>query len=149
MVKNAFCTTLIFFILFNITIRVQAGDNPFRGPWDQPPAVLDAKSSQWNLKETQSPFLLQNLAIKGLLFFQRTISPIDGDRCPMYPSCSTYCIESIRKHGIVLGSIMTTARLTQEKGEMKDAPKIIVNGSYQFYDPVENNDFWFPNSSKY
>jgi len=38
---------------------------------------------------------------------------------------------------------MTAARLTQERGEMKVSPIIIINDSKLFYDPVENNDFWF------
>ncbi|MCL4192377.1 MAG: membrane protein insertion efficiency factor YidD [Thermoguttaceae bacterium] len=37
--------------------------------------------------------------------YQYTISPLIGQRCRFYPSCSNYFIEAIRKYGALRGSI--------------------------------------------
>ena len=143
MMKKYFLETFFLLVLFLMPIQATAREDSFRGPWKQPSAAIQKKTYPWNSKERELPSLFHNLVIQGLLFYQRTISPINGDRCPMYPSCSTYSVQSIKKHGFVLGSIMAAARLTQERGEIKVSPIIIANDSKLFFDPVENNDFWF------
>ncbi|NWF57549.1 MAG: membrane protein insertion efficiency factor YidD [Syntrophaceae bacterium] len=83
-------------------------------------------------------------AIQGVMrFFQRSISPVDGDRCPCHPTCSQYGVEAVRKHGVLAGLVMTFGRLIHESDEIRQAPLIQVYGSYRYYDPVENNDFWW------
>ena len=47
-------------------------------------------------------------AIRG---YQRFISPWLGVRCRFKPSCSLYGYESIRKHGVVVGSAKTAWRI--------------------------------------
>jgi putative membrane protein insertion efficiency factor len=75
--------------------------------------------------------------------FRRHISPIDGDRCPMVPSCSQYSLEALNKHGLVMGWIMTCDRLLRcGRDELAIAPRIIVDGGWRCYDSVEDNDFW-------
>lgn len=77
-------------------------------------------------------------------FFREYISPIDGDRCPMHPTCSAYAVESLRKHGPVLGWIMTCDRLLRCGGdEIARSPLVRINDKYYCDDPVENNDFWY------
>ena len=64
--------------------------------------------------------------------------------CPMHPSCSEYCSQAIARHGLVLGWMMTTDRLMRcGRDEMKFAQRVLVNGNWKFYDPVEYNDFWW------
>ncbi len=76
--------------------------------------------------------------------FKKHISPIDGDRCPMYPSCSQYSLDAFNKHGLLMGWIMTCDRLLRcGRDEMTSAPRIMVNGRQRCYDSVENNDFWW------
>lgn len=52
---------------------------------------------------------------KGLLailfFYKRVISPLLGNRCRFYPTCSDYMAESIRLHGVFRGIGMGTGRL--------------------------------------
>ncbi|MEW6614123.1 MAG: membrane protein insertion efficiency factor YidD [Thermodesulfobacteriota bacterium] len=86
--------------------------------------------------------ILNMVFIKGIKFFQNVISPVDGDRCPMYPACSDYSIQALRKHGPFLGFVMIADRLMHERDEMTSASTVIVNGIRRYYDPVENNDFW-------
>ena len=76
--------------------------------------------------------------------FKKYVSPVDGDRCPSYPSCSSYSIRAFKKHGFVMGWLMTVDRLIHEGSEEKKvSPVITVNGMRKIYDPVENNDFWW------
>ena len=76
--------------------------------------------------------------------FKRHVSPIDGDRCPMYPSCSQYSLEASNKHGLLMGWIMTCDRLLRCGGDgLKTAPRITVDGRTRCYDSVEENDFWW------
>lgn len=75
--------------------------------------------------------------------YQSYVSPVYGNRCPMSPSCSQYGIDAIRKHGPVVGIVMTSGRLMHEADERKLAPIRKSGERYLFVDPVENNDFWF------
>jgi len=77
-------------------------------------------------------------------FYQRHISGIDGNRCPMYPNCSRYCAQAIRKHGFGLGWIMACDRLLRcGRDEVRLSPRIRVNGRELTFDPVSANDFWW------
>jgi putative membrane protein insertion efficiency factor len=83
-------------------------------------------------------------------FYQNHISGIDGNRCPMYPQCSQYSAQAIRKHGVVLGWIMACDRLLRcGKDEVRLSPHIKINGRELTFDPVSANDFWWfsPNPS--
>jgi putative membrane protein insertion efficiency factor len=40
------------------------------------------------------------LLIRG---YQKAVSPWLGNRCRFHPSCSNYCIEALRQHGMVHG----------------------------------------------
>ncbi len=73
-------------------------------------------------------------------FFRRYVSSVDGDRCPMYPSCSTYAMEAFKKCGLLKGWIMTCDRLLRCGGdETKYVPLVRINGKALFCDPVSNN----------
>jgi putative component of membrane protein insertase Oxa1/YidC/SpoIIIJ protein YidD len=76
-------------------------------------------------------------------FFRTTISPVDGDRCPMYPTCSQYGEEAFRKHGSILGLLLVVDRLFHEWSETALAPVIHVHGVKRYWDPLEANDSWF------
>ena len=59
----------------------------------------------WNLPRT---------AMMGLIrFYQLAISPMLGPTCRFQPTCSTYAIESLKKHGMVWGSIKTAWRIVR------------------------------------
>ncbi len=84
-----------------------------------------------------------NFLIQAIRFYQQYISPVIGDRCQMYPSCSSYAIEVIKKHGCLIGSVMTSDRLIHEANETDHAPLIEIDRDYGYYDPVSGNDFWW------
>ncbi len=83
----------------------------------------------------------ENVFIK---FYQEHISVVDGNRCPMYPSCSAYASQAIEKHGPVLGWVMACDRLVRcGRDEIYESKTIIVSGRKSVYDPVVANDFWW------
>jgi hypothetical protein len=85
-----------------------------------------------------------------LSLYKNHISPVDGKRCPSYPSCSSYAEQAFKKHGFVMGWMMTVDRLIHEgKEETSVSPFVVVDGEVKIFDPVENNDFWwYPRKEK-
>ena len=51
------------------------------------------------------------LLIKFVRFYQRFISPLFPPSCRYSPSCSTYMIHAIEKHGAIKGVIMGLGRI--------------------------------------
>lgn len=112
-----------------------------------------ARAAEWGPWEERSPAPLATAArsegtaglplIALIRVYQAWLSPVYGDRCPMTPSCSRYAADAIRKHGPVLGIVMTSGRLMHEADERRFAPIRTSGGRTLFFDPVENNDFWF------
>jgi putative membrane protein insertion efficiency factor len=54
--------------------------------------------------------------MKTLLMFcirayQLGISPLLGQTCRFYPSCSNYAMEALREHGMLKGGMLAAARL--------------------------------------
>ena len=52
---------------------------------------------------------------KILLFiigvYRKIISPLIPPRCKYYPTCSTYAVQAIEKHGAVKGTLLAAWRL--------------------------------------
>ncbi len=124
---------IIIFSLFPRFVELSiSNDDPFKGPWGK-----NTKTTSQIKKTTTNP-------LKHLVgFYKDYISPIDGSKCPMYPTCAQYSIECFEKHGLIMGWLMTCDRLFHEADEMKQTPMILINDRFRFYDPVENNDFWW------
>ncbi|MCD4742754.1 MAG: membrane protein insertion efficiency factor YidD [Desulfobacteraceae bacterium] len=80
----------------------------------------------------------------GMNFFQEHISPIDGNRCSSYPSCSQYSNTAFKKHGAVMGWIMACDRLVRcGRDTATLSKKVVINSEVFAFDPVEANDFWW------
>jgi len=78
-------------------------------------------------------------------FFQNYLSAADGDRCPMTPSCSSYAIQAIRRHGAVKGWIMACDRLMRcGHDELRHSPAVRTASGIRCQDPLDNNDLWQP-----
>lgn len=76
--------------------------------------------------------------------FRNFISGADGDRCAMFPSCSTYALEAVRRHGSIIGWVMTCDRLMRcGLDETRHTPPVRIGRRILSSDPVENNDFWW------
>ena len=51
------------------------------------------------------------MLIAIIRFYKYFISPLLGDRCRFYPSCSSYSLEALQLHGAIIGSYLTLKRL--------------------------------------
>ncbi|MDO9516347.1 MAG: membrane protein insertion efficiency factor YidD [Syntrophales bacterium] len=114
---------------------------PFE-PWEFGDRMASPSTAQ---DEKRSVSLPARMALEGLNFFSEYISKVDGDRCPMYPTCASYSRQVFKKHGFFMGVVMTSDRLIHEGSEMRYAPLVKVGGSVRYYDPVSENDFWWYN----
>ena len=82
--------------------------------------------------------------LRLISFYKNHISPLDGNRCPSYPSCSSYAEQAFQKHGFIMGWMMTVDRLIHEGNEETSvSPFVYMDGEVRIFDPVENNDFWW------
>ena len=53
----------------------------------------------------------QNLCIAFLKLYRTIVSPLYGDVCRYFPSCSAYALEAFTVHGAVRGLGLTVSRL--------------------------------------
>lgn len=54
---------------------------------------------------------MKQLTLKTIKFYQKFISPLSGDNCRFYPSCSEYSYQVIKKHGFKKGVFFSFRRL--------------------------------------
>ncbi len=73
-----------------------------------------------------------NLVIKLIKIYQKYYSPYKGTKCPYYPSCSEYGLQSVKRFGTVRGLILTFFRIVRcnpfSKGGVDPVPE--VNDNY-------------------
>ena len=124
------------------------GGAAFGAPWsasERAPITPDAAAAEpappaARVKQTSVPTIFLLGAVK---FYQVAISPADGSSCLLYPTCSGYSVIALRKHGPIMGFVMTSERVMRNHtGEYY--PAIYKFGRWRNYDPIEANDFWFP-----
>ena len=70
----------------------------------KPAAVLVGRTL-WNLP--------RNSLILLLMTYRKVISPLYGQVCRFFPSCSAYALEAITVHGAVKGSWLAARRLVR------------------------------------
>ena len=122
--------------------HVASGDDTSFAPWEvgSQPVSTTASCSVEKCKDI-SP--LSGAAVSCINFFSEYISRVDGDRCPMYPTCASYGRQALQKHGFFVGVVMTTDRLMHEGNEMDYAPLVKTGNRMRYYDPVAGNDYWW------
>ena len=101
------------------------------GPWEASATSPNPPSLQ-----AGDPF---DRAIRN---FQKYISPLDGARCPMYPTCSAYARQALHKHGALLGVFMTADRLMHEGDPVEQQEPLLKWGHRRYFDPLEKNNYW-------
>ena len=72
-------------------------------------------------------------------FYHNRISGRDGARCPYYPTCSAYGLQSIQRRGWIVGTLLVTDRLLREYPWMQrfdHYPFITPHDTPRLYDPV-------------
>ena len=72
------------------------------------------------------PLVPRNLGLAVLHAYRSVISPLYGDVCKYYPSCSAYAVGAVQQHGLLKGSALTAARLARchpwARGGVDDVP---------------------------
>jgi putative membrane protein insertion efficiency factor len=55
--------------------------------------------------------VIRTVLIALIRAYQYAISPLLGQRCKYYPSCSSYAIDALREHGAIRGLGLASWRL--------------------------------------
>jgi putative membrane protein insertion efficiency factor len=77
--------------------------------------------------------VLAYILIAPIKIYQWTISPMLGDVCRYYPSCSKYAVGALKVHGPVKGLLLTAYRLVRCTPFSKGG-----------VDPVPERGYWQP-----
>jgi len=68
----------------------------------------------------------RNVGILILRVYRAVISPLYGDVCRYYPSCSAYALGAVQEHGLAWGSALAARRLSHchpwSEGGIDDVP---------------------------
>lgn len=75
--------------------------------------------------------MLKKLLIFPIKLYKKYISPLLGNHCRYWPTCSTYMIQAIEIHGAVKGLILGTWRILRCNPWSKGG-----------YDPVPPKGMW-------
>jgi len=54
---------------------------------------------------------MKQLLLLLIKIYQFFISPLTGQNCRFYPSCSAYAVEAVQKHGSLKGSLLAAKRI--------------------------------------
>ncbi|MFT4157422.1 MAG: membrane protein insertion efficiency factor YidD [Microbacterium sp.] len=57
------------------------------------------------------PLLPRNLVLGFLTAYRAVISPLYGDVCAYYPSCSAYAVGAVQQHGALRGALLSAWRI--------------------------------------
>jgi len=55
--------------------------------------------------------IIKKSLIGIIKWYKKRISPLLGDHCRFYPTCSSYAIEAFEKHGIFKGGYLAITRI--------------------------------------
>ena len=80
--------------------------------------------------------LARTIAVAPIRLYQLLLSPVLGDRCRYYPSCSDYAAQAITRFGILRGLVLAGWRL------LRCNP-----WSPGGFDPVENQRLFSPRAA--
>ena len=136
---------LFFFLLKN---RVQSATIIFLFLFFSQTCLANMKSPfTFDTRQVTNKELSLNEVVFGsmILFYSKFISPLDGARSPSYPTGSAYGLQAIRAEGVFMGILLIGDRLLHEASEHQGV-NIRVYNKIRYYDPLENNIFWWKNN---
>ena len=88
----------------------------------------------------------RNLLILFIKGWRKLISPLYGDVCRYYPTCSAYGLGQVQQRGLILGSVLTVARIVRCNPWSKGGIDEVVPGSGRFQ--VSQSGFVVPKNAK-
>jgi putative component of membrane protein insertase Oxa1/YidC/SpoIIIJ protein YidD len=123
-----------FFFLFFFPISIYAIPG-YLEPWGKD-ADLNAPFPQLIEKTKPEHSFAVRIAEQIILFHQNVLSPVDGPRSHFRPSSSSYMMQSMQKHGFIMGFSMGCDRLMRENSDDWVYRKIETEGKVFKYDPI-------------
>ncbi|MFS8524296.1 MAG: membrane protein insertion efficiency factor YidD [Limnochordales bacterium] len=57
--------------------------------------------------------MIRKLLIGLIRLYQKAISPLFPPSCRFYPTCSTYAVQALERHGVVRGGWMAVRRISK------------------------------------
>lgn len=70
--------------------------------------------------------------------YQLLLSPLLGPRCRFYPSCSTYAVQSLQRHGGLRGSWLSIRRLARCHPWNPGGVDLVPAQSHRYQSPSED-----------
>ena len=131
----------LFMAVIVVLFFARAEANDDFTPWDY--YVKPSSEKKVNFPAGKEISMPASLLKAGVVFFSKFVSPVDGDRCFMYPTCAAYSKEALEKHGFFVAILMTADRLIHEGNERGRTPLIKVGDRLRHFDPLTNNNFWW------
>lgn len=55
--------------------------------------------------------MIKQILIIPIKFYRLVISPLSGPCCRFYPTCSTYALEAVERHGVLKGLALAIWRI--------------------------------------
>ncbi len=55
--------------------------------------------------------MIRKIVILPIKLYKKFISPLLGNNCRYYPTCSSYAIEAIEIHGVIKGLFLAAKRI--------------------------------------
>jgi uncharacterized protein len=75
----------------------------------------------------------QLVLVALLRIYQTVVSPLTGPTCRYYPSCSSYALQAVQRHGAVRGTWLAARRLGRchpwAAGGVDDVPRVRTSDS--------------------
>ncbi|MHB1629027.1 MAG: membrane protein insertion efficiency factor YidD [Bacilli bacterium] len=56
---------------------------------------------------------MKAILVAVIRLYQVFISPLTPPSCRFYPTCSSYCIEALSKHGVLRGGYLSVRRIVR------------------------------------
>lgn len=129
---------ILLFILVSITPSLLAQEPPWSIS-DASPVIGEERPNTF-LKKS----FWDNRFDYGYYFYEKMVSPADGSRCDLYPTCADYGYQAIQKHGPLIGGWMACDRLMRDHGQHVEHYSFISKfNKTRYHDSITDNDFWF------
>ena len=108
-----------------------ASDIAMKGPKPPPRAP--------NLDQNLETSSVSIALLGAIRLYQKRISPIGGNRCGFWPSCSAYGYEAIKERGPILGIIMIGDRQIRCNIWKEEGADYTLLPNGKLYDPPSKN----------
>jgi putative membrane protein insertion efficiency factor len=133
------CARIFFISLLWISLLLMAvgasasgSDVAMKGP----KTLVPTWKARGDGLETSS---LRLVSLAAIDVYRTRISPLQGDRCGFYPSCSSFGRQAIGGHGVLQGVVMTADRLTRCNIFKGPGPDYLLLPGGRLFDPVSAN----------